>query len=342
MSVCLFYLCRFTMASTLFALLDDIASVLDDIALLAKAAARQSVGVVGDDLALNAQQLTGLAARRELPVVWAVARGSLRNKALLVPLALLLSALLPWAIPPLLMLGGAYLCFEGAEKLAHHVLPAAVTDGNVAMEEAAAPATPAALFDHAVHQLEAQRIQGAIRTDFVLSAEIIVIALGGVQDAAWLTQLGVLVLVALLLTAGVYGLVAVIVKLDDLGLYLCQGSASGGRTSVGLWRCARAGVGRSLLWLAPWVLRVLAVVGTAAMFMVGGGIVLHGLPVLQPLATALAAFWADSPVASTAASVLNQASRLALELLVGLGVGVLVFISVRLGQRGRKWLKWLW
>ena len=315
------------MASTLFALLDDIASVLDDIALLTKAAARQTAGVVGDDLALNTQQLTGLAARRELPVVWAVACGSLRNKALLVPCALLLSVLLPWAIQPLLMVGGAYLCFEGAEKLVHHVRPAVATDGA------------AAAFTPALHQLEAQRIQGAIRTDFVLSAEIIVIALGGVQGAGWVTQLGVLVLVALLLTAGVYGLVAIIVKLDDLGLYLCQGSASGARTRGGLGRRARASMGRFLLWLAPWLLRVLAVVGTAAMFMVGGGIVLHGLPVLHPLVAALASAWTESPDASMVALCLRLVSGWLLELAVGLAVGMLAVMGVRLGQRG---LKLLW
>lgn len=250
-------------ASSLLALLDDIATILDDVALLSKVAAKKTAGVLGDDLALNAQQVAGVRAEREIPVVWAVARGSMRNKAILVPAALLISAFAPWAVIPLLMLGGAYLCFEGFEKLAHKFLHRAE---DTAAHEAE---LLQALTDPSVDlvQLEKDKIKGAIRTDFILSAEIIVIALGTVSDKPFLTQVGVLSAIAILMTVGVYGLVAGIVKLDDLGLWLSRQAGAAARA-----------VGRLLLKAAPWLMKALSVLGTAAMFLVGGGIVVHGIP----------------------------------------------------------------
>ena len=250
------------MASSFFALLDDLSTILDDVALLTKVAAQKTAGVVGDDLALNAEQLTGLAAQRELPVVWAVAKGSLINKAILVPLALALSVFLPWAITPLLWLGGAYLCLEGFEKIAHQWFSAEPPEADAL-----------AIADRDRATFEREKVRGAVRTDFVLSAEIIVLTLGSVQGADWRTQLAVLAAVGVLMTVGVYGLVACIVKLDDLGLWLTRRAARGAG-----WYRAQSLVGRGLLQSAPMLMRVLAVVGTAAMFMVGGGIVLHTVP----------------------------------------------------------------
>ena len=251
--------------TTLIALIDDIASILDDVATMTKVAAKKTAGVLGDDLALNAQQVTGVQADRELPVVWAVAKGSLVNKAILVPAALLISWLAPWLITPLLMVGGAFLCFEGFEKIAHKYLhsPAdADADHARTVEALADPAVDLVAF-------EKDKIKGAIRTDFILSAEIVVITLGTVASATLAQRVTVLVGIALLMTVGVYGLVAGIVKLDDLGLRL-QRSASALLRKVGM----------GLLHAAPKLMKTLSVVGTAAMFMVGGGILLHGWPAL--------------------------------------------------------------
>ena len=246
------------MAFSLLALLDDIASILDDVALMTKVAAKKTAGVLGDDLALNAQQVTGVAADRELPVVWAVAKGSLVNKLILIPAALVISALTPWLINPLLMVGGAYLCYEGAEKVLHRLRP----HGQATKP---APRAPAALPEY-----EKLKIKGAVRTDFVLSAEIIVIALGTVpDDASMLLRAGVLSLIGLLMTVGVYGLVGGIVKLDDLGFWLLRKNPVEGP--------ARR-MGTMLVGAAPYLMRILAVVGTGAMFLVGGGILTHGLP----------------------------------------------------------------
>jgi predicted DNA repair protein MutK len=253
------------MASSLLVLLDDIATILDDVALLTKVAATKTAGVLGDDLALNAQQVAGVKADRELPVVWAVAKGSFINKAILVPSALLLSAVAPWSITPLLMAGGLFLCFEGFEKVAHKLLHSPSEDAS---EHAQLLQT---LSDESVDVLvlEKEKIKGAVRTDFILSTEIIVITLGTVAGSAFITQLSVLAGVAVLMTVGVYGLVAGIVKIDDLGLYLTQrqsGSALG----------AQHMVGRGLLRAAPLLMKSLTVLGTLAMFLVGGGILAHG------------------------------------------------------------------
>jgi len=254
------------MPSSLIALLDDIGSVLDDVAILSKVAAKKTAGVLGDDLALNAQQVTGVRAERELPVVWAVAKGSLVNKAILVPAALAISAVAPWAVTPLLMVGGAFLCFEGAEKVAHRLLHSRHED------EAHQEELLEALVNEQVDMrtIERDKIKGAVRTDFILSAEIIVIALGTVAGEDFGTRVAVLVAIALAMTAGVYGLVAAIVKLDDLGLYLHQrGSAA-----------VRA-IGRGILRAAPWLMKLLSVAGTVAMFLVGGSILEHGVPALH-------------------------------------------------------------
>ncbi|MDD2925020.1 DUF808 domain-containing protein, partial [Rhodoferax sp.] len=245
------------MATSLLVLLDDIATVLDDVAVMAKVAAKKTAGVLGDDLALNAQQVTGVHAERELPVVWAVCKGSLVNKAILVPLALLLSALAPWAVTPLLMAGGLFLCFEGFEKVAHRLLH------SRAQDQAHHAALVQSLADASVDlvALERDKIRGAIRTDFILSTEIIVIALGIVQGSPLTVQIGVLSGIAVAMTVGVYGVVALIVKLDDIGLHLSQQATALPRRA-----------GDLILRAAPWLMKTLTVVGTLAMFLVGGGI----------------------------------------------------------------------
>ena len=259
--------------SSLLALIDDIATLLDDISVMTKVSAKKTAGVLGADLAVNAERVTGVRADRELPVVWAVAKGSAVNKLILVPAALLISAFLPWAVTPLLMLGGAYLCYEGFEKLAHHFLHSDAEDVAEHDELLTAVADP----EVDLVAYEKRKIKGAIRTDFILSAEIIVIALGTVQGATLATRIGVLSAIAVLMTIGGYGLVAGIVKLDDAGLYLA------GREGDSLARRGLRAVGRFLLRLAPWLMKSLAVLGTAAMFLVGGGILVHGLPPVYEL-----------------------------------------------------------
>lgn len=261
--------------SSLLLLIDDIATVLDDVSVMTKVAAKKTAGVLGDDLALNAQQVTGVRAEREIPVVWAVAKGSFLNKLILVPAALLISAFIPWAVTPLLMVGGAFLCYEGFEKLAHKFLH------NKAQDQAEHEARTEALADPAVDLVafEQTKIKGAIRTDFILSAEIIAITLGAVAAAPLTQQIIVLSGIAIVMTIGVYGLVAGIVKLDDLGLWL-TGKASG---------VAKA-VGNGILRAAPYMMKSLSVIGTAAMFLVGGGILVHGV---APLHHAIEAFSAE-------------------------------------------------
>lgn len=243
--------------SGLLLLLDDITTMLDDVAVMSKMAAQKTAGVLGDDLALNAQQVTGIAADRELSVVWAVAKGSFVNKLILVPAALLLSTFAHALILPLLMLGGAFLCFEGFEKVWHGLFHAT--------ESPQAEAAQAS---------EESKIKGAIRTDLILSAEIIVIALGVVAAAPFIQQVSVLSLVAIAMTIGVYGLVAVIVKLDDAGLCLMQVSGQG------MYQAGLRKLGQGMVQIVPWLMRALSVLGTAAMFLVGGGIVAHALPFL--------------------------------------------------------------
>ena len=277
--------------SSFFALFDDIATILDDVSVMTKVAAKKTAGVLGDDLALNAQQVSGVPVNRELPVVWAVAKGSFINKLILVPSALLISAFAPWAVTPLLMLGGAFLCYEGVEKLAHKFLPHGESDeGNHA-------ARAQALQNTAVDMVafERNKIKGAIRTDFILSAEIIVISLGAVAGADFTRQVAVLSIIAIAMTVGVYGLVAGIVKLDDLGLHLSQK-----RTQVVAW------LGRGIVGAAPYLMKTLSVVGTAAMFMVGGAILTHGIaPVHAAVEHAAAAVGGGGVVQALTATVLN-------------------------------------
>ncbi len=297
------------MASSLLALIDDIASVLDDVALLTKVAAKKTAGVLGDDLALNAQQVEGVKADRELPVVWAVCKGSLVNKAILVPAALLISALAPWAVTPLLMVGGAFLCFEGFEKLAHKFLHR----GDDA--EARNAELLQALADPSVDvvALEKQKIKGAIRTDFILSAEIIAITLGTVQTSSFITQVTVLSGIAVAMTLGVYGLVAGIVKLDDGGLYLSQKLGGGA-----LARFQRS-FGLGILKAAPYLMKGLSVAGTAAMFLVGGGILTHGVPAAH--------HWL-AHLSQSAGATMQPVVSLSLDAVVGILAGALVLAVV--------------
>ena len=252
--------------SSLLVLVDDIATVLDDVALMSKMAAKKTAGVLGDDLALNAQQVSGVRAEREIPVVWAVAKGSFVNKLILVPSALAISAFVPWLVTPLLMVGGAYLCFEGFEKLAHKFLHSKAEDDADHAQLSAAVAEPTT--DLVAY--EKDKIKGAIRTDFILSAEIIAITLGTVADASLTQQVIVMSGIAIVMTVGVYGLVAGIVKLDDLGLWLTQKSGSAAKS-----------IGNAILRAAPYMMKGLSVIGTAAMFLVGGGILTHGIPVVH-------------------------------------------------------------
>lgn len=271
--------------ASLLTLLDDIASVLDDVSVMTKVAAKKTAGVLGDDLALNAQQVTGVKAERELPVVWAVAKGSLINKLILVPAALLISAFAPWLVTPLLMLGGAFLCFEGFEKLAHKFLHSKEEDQQHHAEHVQALADPAV----DMQAFEKDKIKGAVRTDFILSAEIIAITLGVVAEQAFMQQVIVLSGIALLMTVGVYGLVAGIVKLDDAGLYLLQQPSAFSQR-----------IGSGILAFAPWLMKTLSVVGTAAMFLVGGGILSHGWPwahhLIEALSQNLASLGSAGPV----------------------------------------------
>ncbi|QUM74974.1 DUF808 domain-containing protein [Moritella sp. 24] len=291
---------------SLIALLDDIASVLDDVALMTKVAAKKTAGVLGDDLALNAQQVSGVSADRELPVVWKVAKGSFKNKAILVPAALLISAVAPWLITPLLLIGGLFLCFEGAEKL-HHAKSASENEGS---------SDDDALAHLSVEDFENQKVKGAIRTDFILSAEIIVIALGTVQIESLTTQLTVVSLIALLMTVGVYGLVAGIVKMDDVGLYLVNNSQT---------KTIKHYLGSGLLTFAPKLMRSLAVIGTVAMFLVGGSIVLHSMPgshdVVHALLTMLPDMLAQNAIVAGVTPILIDG-------LVGLLAGFIVLMLV--------------
>jgi hypothetical protein len=296
--------------ANLLALLDDIASILDDVALLTKVAAKKTAGVLGDDLALNAEQVSGVRVDRELPVVWAVAKGSLVNKAILIPVALLISAVAPWAIVPLLMVGGSYLCFEGFEKVLHSLFhpkhPAAAAP-------ILDPATPI-LNQTDLRRVEAEKIRGAVRTDFVLSAEIVTISLGSVAAAPFLTRVLVLSTLGILMTGGVYGFVAMIVKMDDLGIYLYQQKK---RSRLG------AGLGQAILWVAPRMMKSLSVVGTVAMFLVGGGIIVHGFATLEHLihGWTTAAHYFGGIVSSLAGG------------LVGVVAGGLVFAMVLVGKK---------
>ncbi len=310
------------MATSLLALIDDIATILDDVAVLSKVAAQKTAGVLGDDLALNAQQVSGVTADRELPVVWAVCKGSLVNKLILVPTALLISLFIPWAVTPLLMVGGAYLCLEGFEKVAHKFLHSGAHDQVHTEALLQAIANP----DIDLLTLEREKVKGAIRTDFVLSAEIIAITLGTVQNQSWMTQLTVLSGIAVVMTFGVYGLVGGIVKLDDAGLYLSR------RPGMGPFGHARHAIGLGLVALAPWLMKTLAVVGTAAMFLVGGGILVHGLGPLHHAVEAWVAQWDGAGWISAVVPLLVDATT-------GVVAGALVLLGLTGLQRARSFFR---
>lgn len=306
--------------TSLLALLDDIASVLDDIATMTKIAAKKTAGVLGDDLALNAEQVSSVRAERELPVVWSVAKGSVKNKLILVPAALALSAIAPWLIMPLLMIGGAYLCYEGFEKIAHKYIH------NSKHEEDDHSETVTALKDTNIDlvEFEKEKIKGAIKTDFILSAEIVVIALGTVKDSEFITQVVVVAGVALLMTIGVYALVAGIIKLDDAGLSLMKN-----KTENALGRLKQS-FGKGLLYFAPYLMKTLSIVGTIAMFIVGGGILVHGLPNSHDFLHRASEAMHTIPLAGT---VLAFITPLIINTIVGVLLGGVVLGIVSLGRR---------
>lgn len=312
--------------SSLLALLDDIASILDDVSLMTKVAAKKTAGVLGDDLALNAQQVTGVKVERELPVVWAVAKGSFRNKAILVPSALAISFIAPWLVTPILMLGGAFLCYEGFEKLVHSFSRSKEQHGTQKTELLQALADPAV----DIVALEKDKIQGAVRTDFILSAEIIAITLGTVATASFGKQVAVLSVIAIIMTVGVYGLVAGIVKLDDAGLYLSQKEGDGF-----MLRMQRS-FGRGILIFAPYMMKSLSVIGTAAMFMVGGGILIHGVPAATVAIHDLSVSAGTLPVVG---GVLEALTPTLMGAVAGIVAGAVVLVAVSIAQRVYRGIK---
>lgn len=307
------------MATSLLALLDDIASLLDDIATFTKVATKKTAGVLGDDLALNAQQVSGIAAERELPVVWAVAKGSMWNKVILVPAALAISEFIPSAVTPLLMIGGAYLCYEGFEKVAHRFLHDESDDEH---REQIARAVEDPAID--LVALEKERIKGAVRTDFILSAEIVTITLGTVATAAFGIKFGVLAGIAVLMTVGVYGLVAGIVKLDDAGLLLL------GRRGTDAWANASRALGKAIVRSAPYLMKTLSIAGTAAMFLVGGGILTHGFPGLNDWIHGFVVRAGTLPVVG---GLLEAVGSMLFNALAGILAGAVVLAAVALVQR---------
>ncbi|MDV2488971.1 DUF808 domain-containing protein [Acinetobacter johnsonii] len=297
------------MASSLLILLDDIATILDDVAVMSKMAAKKTAGVLGDDLALNAQQVSGVRTDRELPVVWAVAKGSFVNKLILVPAALLISVVAPWLITPLLMIGGLFLCYEGVEKVLHSLHHKKAKTEEEASQELTAIETDMATF-------EKDKVKGAIRTDFILSAEIVVISLGTVAAATFSTKVMVLSVIAILMTVGVYGFVAMIVKIDDLGLYLTQQASSFKQT-----------IGRGLLAFAPKLMKTLTIVGTIAMFLVGGGIISHGVPLLHHFTEGSVDYAEHIP---TVGSIVGALTPTLINLVIGFVAGLIVLAIVNL------------
>ena len=300
------------MASSLLLLLDDIATVLDDVAVMSKMAAKKTAGVLGDDLALNAQQVSGVRAERELPVVWRVAKGSFINKLILVPLALLISVVAPWLINPLLVIGGLFLSYEGVEKIMHTLQHKKAQTSKEAQLELIQTEQDLATY-------ETEKIKGAVRTDFILSAEIVVISLGTVAAASFLTKVTVLSVIAVAMTVGVYGFVALIVKIDDIGLYLTEQAAN-----------FKQRIGRGLLTFAPILMKTLSVVGTAAMFLVGGGIINHAIPFVHHFTEDTVEYVQDIP---TMGSIVGSVTPMLINLVVGILAGILVVIVVALVQK---------
>ncbi|PCN61644.1 MULTISPECIES: DUF808 domain-containing protein [unclassified Acinetobacter] len=300
------------MASSLLLLLDDIATVLDDVAVMSKMAAKKTAGVLGDDLALNAQQVSGVRADRELPVVWRVAKGSFVNKLILVPLALFISVIAPWLINPLLVIGGLFLSYEGVEKIMHTLQHKKAQSAKEAQLELIQTEQDLATYEN-------EKIKGAVRTDFILSAEIVVISLGTVAAAGFLTKVTVLSLIAIAMTVGVYGFVALIVKIDDIGLYLTEQATN-----------FKQRIGRGLLAFAPILMKTLSVVGTAAMFLVGGGIINHAIPFVHHFTEDTVEYVQDIP---TMGSIVGSVTPMLMNLVVGILAGILVVIVVALVQK---------
>ena len=300
------------MASSLLLLLDDIATVLDDVAVMSKMAAKKTAGVLGDDLALNAQQVSGVRAERELPVVWRVAKGSFINKLILVPLALLISVVAPWLINPLLVIGGLFLSYEGVEKIMHTLQHKKAQTSKEAQLELIQTEQDLATY-------ETEKIKGAVRTDFILSAEIVVISLGTVAAASFLTKVTVLSVIAVAMSVGVYGFVALIVKIDDIGLYLTEQAAN-----------FKQRIGRGLLAFAPILMKTLSVVGTAAMFLVGGGIINHAIPFVHHFTEDTVEYVQDIP---TMGSIVGSVTPMLINLVVGILAGILVVIVVTIVQK---------
>ena len=300
------------MASSLLLLLDDIATVLDDVAVMSKMAAKKTAGVLGDDLALNAQQVSGVHSDRELPVVWNVAKGSFINKLILVPLALLISVIAPWAINPLLMIGGLFLCYEGVEKVLHSLHHKKAKTVDEAQQE----------LEHVEVDLvafEKEKVKGAIRTDFILSAEIVVISLGTVATASFITQLSVLSIIAIAMTVGVYGFVALIVKIDDIGLHLTEQTSN-----------LKQKIGRGLLVFAPILMKTLTIVGTIAMFLVGGGIINHAVPWMHHFSEDTVEYVQEIP---SIGNIIGALAPTSLNLLIGFIAGLLVLLAVNMVKK---------
>lgn len=303
------------MASSLLLLLDDIATIMDDIAVMSKLAAKKTAGVLGDDLALNAQQVSGVQANRELPVVWKVAKGSFINKLILVPLALFISIVAGWLINPLLVIGGLFLCYEGVEKIIHTLHH----KKSKTVEEAEARIIQT---ETDLQQLETEKVKGAIRTDFILSAEIIVITLGTVAAASMMTKVSVLCVIAIGMTIGVYGLVALIVKIDDMGLYLTQKESD-----------IKQSFGRGLLAFAPILMKFLSIVGTAAMFLVGGGIINHAIPLLHHFTEDSVEYVQDIP---TVGNIVGAVTPTLINFAVGIIAGLIVVLIVKVISKAFK------
>lgn len=301
---------------SLLALFDDIATTLDDVSVMTQITAKKTAGLLGDDLALNAEQVTGVAAERELPVVWAVAKGSLINKVILVPVALLISYFIPWLITPLLMIGGAFLCFEGFEKVLHYFFHHTADQAHKQNLHRAVKHPKMDLL-----AFEKEKVKGAIRTDFILSAEIIVVALGSVSDATFTQQILVVSGIAILMTIGVYGLVAGIVKLDDVGIHLMQ------KSGLHIWHQLLRAIGHYLLRFAPFLMRLLTIVGTAAMFLVGGGIIHHGLPWLHHINERLIQYFQGESIIAT---IFSSIAPFILDAIVGMIIGAmcLTFLAI--------------
>lgn len=307
-------------SGSLLMLLDDIATLLDDVSVMTKVAAKKTAGVLGDDLAVNAEKVSGVQPSRELPVIWAVAKGSFKNKLILVPAALAISVFIPWLITPLLMLGGMYLCYEGFEKIAHYFFHDKAADDLQHEKNITAISDP----QTDMVAFEQEKIKGAIRTDFVLSAEIIVITLGTVKEATFAMQASVVAAIALIMTIGVYGLVAGIIKLDDGGLLLLKSTAQNS------WGDFKRWFGKVILWFAPYLMKTLSIVGTAAMFLVGGGILAHSIPDFGTYVQQ-----AEAAVADIAAigGVLKAITELLIHAILGIACGAVVLVVVNIAKR---------